>query len=110
MPQVRFIVVLWGGIKPDVKSIITDSAPGATLITWPDLLQLGSKADVAAAWRPVQLDPEQLATLVYTSGTTGEPRTLIRKRAHSSPRLHACLYQPASACLSCRRQHHQLCP
>ena len=47
------------------------AAPALRVLGWQALLDLGATAP-AAAWPPA--DPQRLATILYTSGTTGEPK------------------------------------
>lgn len=69
--KLAFVVVLWGGV-----SAAAAQALDCPVLSFDDVLGLGrdhqhavpSSADLAA------IRPDSLATLVYTSGTTGSPK------------------------------------
>ncbi len=73
VPQLKFVVLLWGQPDDEARALLAAAhATAPALLTWPELLELGGKAAAAGAWRaPPPPSPDQLATLVYTSGTTG---------------------------------------
>ena len=63
----RFVVVLEGEAGPDL-------ADGRIPChRWDDLLALGATADLP----PPPVDPQRLATILYTSGTTGQPKGVM---------------------------------
>jgi len=66
---------------PSLRKVVMMEPPAQPeewIITWNELLELGRREDKRdpdafdATWR--QVKPEDLATLVYTSGTTGPPK------------------------------------
>jgi len=67
LPRLRQIVLIQGAITGD---------PG--VLSWPELLALGKRYDAthpnAYEQAAASVTPDQLATLVYTSGTTGVPK------------------------------------
>jgi len=75
---------------PDLKKVIIFDPEGVTLddfvMSWDQLLAAGFKhADVnpkAFDERLAQIKPEDLATLVYTSGTTGPPKGAMLTHAN----------------------------
>ncbi len=71
-------------IMPTVeKLILLDAAPGADAaftMPWPDFLAKGAEgaaADKALEARLAAVDPDALAFLCYTSGTTGRPKGVM---------------------------------
>mmetsp|Transcript_22299 Transcript_22299/g.48717 ORF Transcript_22299/g.48717 Transcript_22299/m.48717 type:complete len:658 (+) Transcript_22299:118-2091(+) len=61
-------VVYWG--KPSAEAIKAVEALGYKVLSWEQLLELGSGKPVPGA---VPL-PDDLCTIMYTSGTTGDPK------------------------------------
>jgi len=79
------------------KVIVRDPAvcpAGDLYLSWPDFLALGSERMAAAApqvtSRTAAIRPEDPATLLYTSGTTGNPKGVVITHA-------SILYELASA-------------
>ena len=60
----RFVVLLQG--EPAASALA-----GIPCLSWEGLLEAGAKA---GPLRPPSDDPQRLATILYTSGTTGEPK------------------------------------
>ena len=65
--ELRFVVLLWG----DVSAAAAASLP-CPVLSFDDVLRLGRAA--RHAWSPAPVRSSDLATLVYTSGTTGQPK------------------------------------
>ncbi|KAG2429023.1 hypothetical protein HXX76_011265 [Chlamydomonas incerta] len=75
--DLRFIVVLWG--EPPA------AAPGSSccpVLSYRQVLGAGAAARAAGRWQPVVAAPGDLATLVYTSGTTGHPKGVMLTHAN----------------------------
>ena len=67
LPRLRQIVIYDGS-----------SDPGRDVLSWDDFLDLGADVpDEEVVRRGEELGPEDLASLVYTSGTTGEPKGVM---------------------------------
>lgn len=64
-------VVYWGKAAPDAIKSVTSQ--GLTVRSWDELLEAGRKNPVAA--RDAQ--PTDLCTIMYTSGTTGDPKGVM---------------------------------
>lgn len=65
--EFKFVVLLWG--KP---SKLAMSSLGCPVLTFEDVVEGGQPGAAAFQIAPVQKDT--LATLVFTSGTTGNPK------------------------------------
>ncbi|KAL4439997.1 hypothetical protein ABPG75_002998 [Micractinium tetrahymenae] len=70
---VRFVVVLWG--EPSAEAA---AALGSRLHTYEAIMAQGASQD----FRPPELSSSDLATLVYTSGTTGHPKGVMLTHAN----------------------------
>ena len=67
LAPLRFVVVLEGEGGGEL--------PGVPCYGWPELLQIGQDAQRAGQPAPQPSgDPSRLATILYTSGTTGQPK------------------------------------
>ena len=68
------LVVLLEGERADAAAAATGTGP--TLVSWAELLTLGEAAlaspGATTPWPAA--DPSRIATILYTSGTTGEPK------------------------------------
>ncbi len=65
--QLRFVVLLEGELGP--------MAPSASSHRWVDLIERGQSAlNTTGPLPPAPADPARTATILYTSGTTGEPK------------------------------------
>ena len=66
-PGIRFAIVLWG--EPNDKCRTLLDCP---VLSFADVLAKGHR--VSATFSPPPTSADQLATIVYTSGTTGKPK------------------------------------
>jgi len=64
---VRFAVVLWGEPNDKCRSLLD-----CPVLSYAEVLSRGHRA--SASFQPAPLSSNQLATIVYTSGTTGNPK------------------------------------
>jgi acyl-CoA synthetase (AMP-forming)/AMP-acid ligase II len=63
-------------VDPSVPARLGDGVPGLELITRDELL--GARGDATPAF----VDPEEIAILLFTSGTTGEPKAAVLRHRH----------------------------
>lgn len=68
-PVLLFAIILWGEVSP----ACTGALP-CTVVTFSDVLRTGRAS--RAGWAQALIRPSDLATLVFTSGTTGQPKVL----------------------------------
>jgi long-chain acyl-CoA synthetase len=66
------LMPLLGDHSLNFIGLLSEEAPseGVSALSYAQILELGTKQDLA----PVTFQSEQLATLLYTSGTTGQPK------------------------------------
>ena len=64
---IRFAIVLWGELNDKCRTLLD-----CPVLTFADVLAKGHRA--SASFSPQPLSADQLATIVYTSGTTGNPK------------------------------------
>ncbi|PRW33092.1 long-chain-fatty-acid-- ligase [Chlorella sorokiniana] len=92
---IRFVVQLWG--EPSAEAA---AALGPALHTYGDVLARGAQQ----AFRPVEVSGQDLATLCYTSGTTGHPKGVMLTHANLLSQLANLPYflspQPGEQALS----------
>ena len=65
--SVRFAVVLWGEPSSEARQRLA-----CPVLSFDGVLERGAGA--VGAFQPAQLAGDDVATLVYTSGTTGHPK------------------------------------
>lgn len=103
-PELRFVVVLWGEVTPECAAALP-----CPVVTFEEVLASG-RAAAAAGWAPARVQPQDLATLVYTSGTTGQPKVLVgclpRAPVYGSETWAAHPVCISSSCILCAYRHH----
>ncbi len=67
--SIRFLAVLWG--QPTQKD---KEALGCPVLSFDEVTDKGRQNLTGFEANPVQISGSDLATLVYTSGTTGNPK------------------------------------
>lgn len=67
--SIRFLAVLWG--QPTEKD---KEALGCPVLSFDEVIEKGRQNLTGFEANPVQISGSDLATLVYTSGTTGNPK------------------------------------
>ena len=87
-PAIRFVVVLWGSseevreapLNPDLAA----AAAGTVIFSFEEVLAMGSQQQKhqdgeggEGIFLPIPAKRDDLATLVYTSGTTGHPKAVM---------------------------------
>ena len=86
--SIRFLAVLWG--QPTEKD---KEALGCPVLSFDEVAEKGRQNLTGFEANPVQISGSDLATLVYTSGTTGNPKVTLscHNRLLSGPqKCHAC--------------------
>ena len=66
--QIKFAVLLWG------ETTIDSSETSFPVYAYDQLMSLGRKIRMAGNLSLIRSSPEDLATIVYTSGTSGTPK------------------------------------
>jgi long-chain acyl-CoA synthetase len=95
----------------EYRILLTGSAAGATTLA--QLRELGQGHEPVAATRAAAIGPDDLATIVYTSGTTGPPKgcmlthgnivstiEMYRTRLELGPGMRAYLFLPLAHALA----------
>jgi long-chain acyl-CoA synthetase len=95
----------------EYRIMLTAAAPGA--MTLAELRELGRRLEGSVAARAVAVRPDDVATLVYTSGTTGPPKgcmlthrnlvstiEMYRERLELRPDMRAYLFLPLAHALA----------
>ncbi|KXZ51078.1 hypothetical protein GPECTOR_14g62 [Gonium pectorale] len=99
LAELRFVVQLWG--QPNTARA---AALGCPVLSYDAVLRAGREARSAGAFSPPQVSPGDLATLVYTSGTTGHPKGVMLSHANLSYQVrnltHFLDVQPGERVLS----------
>jgi long-chain acyl-CoA synthetase len=67
----------WGRLPRLRRVVLIDGAADGRVVTWRSVLEAGRGAGSGAVEAASQVKPDQLANLVYTSGTTGPPKAVM---------------------------------
>ncbi|KAM3327230.1 putative acyl-activating enzyme 16, chloroplastic isoform X1 [Capsicum chacoense] len=78
---VRFVILLWG----EKSSLVTEAKQGYPVYTYKEITELGHKSrvdlrdseDARKRYSYEPINSDDVATLVYTSGTTGNPKGVM---------------------------------
>ncbi|MCI0705729.1 MAG: AMP-dependent synthetase/ligase [Planctomycetia bacterium] len=82
---------------PELEGVVVfdTTAAGSDAISWHEFLQRGRQSlprlSAEMTQRGKALGPENLATIMYTSGTTGEPKGVMLTHANILSNVAACL-------------------
>jgi len=79
------LVCFWGKAKEEAKKAVTDL--GIALISFGDLLAEGASKPVPH----VECNPEDMCTIMYTSGTTGDPKGVQIKHSNVLVEIRAAM-------------------
>jgi fatty-acyl-CoA synthase len=93
---VPFVPVNYRLADEQLRSILSRTAPAAAVVdddaigrvadvdglTLLSPVALAARVEVAAPAEPVFADPDDIAVLLYTSGTTGEPKAAVLRHRH----------------------------
>ncbi len=86
-PAVRFAVILWGEPNDKCRSLLD-----CPVLSYAEVLAQGHRA--SNQFESAPLSSDQLATIVYTSGTTGNPKvpSLLRTVMSSYTSYHGTFW------------------
>ncbi|XP_060181919.1 probable acyl-activating enzyme 16, chloroplastic isoform X2 [Lycium barbarum] len=78
---VRFVILLWG----DKSSLVREAMQGYPVYTYKEIIELGHKSrvdlldseDTRKQYSYEAINSDDVATIVYTSGTTGNPKGVM---------------------------------
>ncbi|GFR52124.1 hypothetical protein Agub_g14639 [Astrephomene gubernaculifera] len=99
LAALRFVVVLWGEVTPAQTEGLR-----CPVLSYSSVLENGAAVRRSGGFKPADVAPGDLASLVYTSGTTGHPKGVMLTHANLTYQVRNLSYflsvQPGDRVLS----------